>query len=164
MLVKPGTAFWPPKASYRDPHPYVVISEEIDGKVLTVNFTDIANYPSSTCIVDAAEYAPPLTKRSAVYYRNPYLWEVSRLEENLQKGDVLRQCPDVSPQLLKRIIDGARRTPDIDDPIKEKFGLLGGAVAANADILPGGVKKSPSQPPPLVIPSFKPRPATEKPE
>jgi hypothetical protein len=161
-----GTAFRPPKASYRIPHPYVVISEEVDGEIMAVNFSDEENYPSSACFVDVAEYPEELTKRSVIYYRNPYEAKAAYIERNLGNGGVLSRCTAVSPKLLQRIIDGARRTPDIDDSVKLKFGLLEGAAVAKAAIVivPTAAKAPPAQPPPVVIPQRKPRPAFIKPE
>ena len=90
-------------------HPWFVISDALQGEVLTVNITDAA-FEDSTCILQPGDHACVI-KPSAVRYRSAKAWRVQELQKNLALCYV---HPDLaSAELLKRIIDGGLKSEDL---------------------------------------------------
>lgn len=124
MAIKPGAVFWPlPTADVPRPHPWIVISEVVDGKVLTVNITDEDNCPGSPCILEIGEHQS-VTKRSAIYYKLFRERDALALEKALAKKIGINLCPDVSPALLARIITGMKASREVRDAVKIQYGLM----------------------------------------
>jgi hypothetical protein len=97
-----GTVFIP---FSEDTHPYIIISDELDGYVLVVNLSDARKHPDSTCFIKRGEH-PAVTKDSAVFYKAAKPREVALLKKNLQKYATVFAEP-CSPAILERIIAGA---------------------------------------------------------
>ena len=92
-------------------HVWIVISDEVGGCVLTVNVTDIAHYPDSPCVLQIGDH-PAITKRSAIAYRRAKARPARRIDECIAEG-TLRRLSNCSPDLLARIIEGARQADDL---------------------------------------------------
>ena len=109
-MPEPGTVFQiVPEGSN---HYWVVISTPRDGKVLIVNITDERHCPDSPCKVAIGEH-PSVDKASAVYYRKARVFEAARIDEQLQNPTLVRQLENCTPELLQKIIDGARKAEDL---------------------------------------------------
>lgn len=101
-----GTVFVPP---IRGGHRWFVISDVVDGEVLTVNITD-AEHEDSTCILEPGDH-PCVAKLSAVRYRSAKAWPVQELRNNLA---LCKVHPNVaSPALLQRMIEGGLKSEDL---------------------------------------------------
>ena len=96
-----GTVFQPLAEGM---HPWFIISDERDGKVLAVNISDADKHPESTCFLFRDEHES-VKKDSGVFYRQAMLMEVTKLKKDLkQYCTVFPDCPE---EILKRIIAGA---------------------------------------------------------
>ena len=101
-----GTVYSPP---FPGAHRWFVISDVVDGEVLTVNITD-AEHEDSTCILQPGDHAC-VTKLSAVRYRGAKAWPVQELRNNLT---LCKVHPDLaSATLLQRMIDGGLKSEDL---------------------------------------------------
>lgn len=121
--VKRGLVFWLiPAGECTHPHPWFVISDEVSGKVLTVNVTDAKNY-QSTCVLAPGDH-PDITKPSAVFYRMHREREAAGIGLALGAGIGIRHLKDASPALLTRIITGLIASTDVTDAIKVKYGFI----------------------------------------
>jgi hypothetical protein len=101
-----GVVFTPP---FPGAHRWFVISDVVDGEVLTLNITD-AEKEESTCYLFPGDH-PCITKRSAVRYRSAKAWPVQELRKNL--GQCRTYSDLASAELLRKLADGARKSPDL---------------------------------------------------
>jgi hypothetical protein len=93
-------------------HFWVVISAPLNGLVLAINITDASHSPDSPCKIAPGEH-PRIYKDSVAYYRKAREFEAARIDELLKNPQMLRQLEDCSPELLNRIIAGARVADDL---------------------------------------------------
>jgi len=104
-----GTAFKVTGAGY---HLWVVISKpNNDGNVVCVNLTDSNNYLDSTCHLQVGDHEF-ITKSSAVMYKKARLWREADIAKRIRSGQ-LTQYPDLRPEIIKQIIDGALCSDDL---------------------------------------------------
>jgi hypothetical protein len=98
-------------------HPWIIISEERDGKVLAVNITDVSGFNNPTCVLGIGDH-PIVTKPSAVYYKIAQEFIVTKLEKNLKKYCTVHKdlC---SNEVLARIIEGALIDEDFTPRLRE---------------------------------------------
>lgn len=123
MALKPGVVFWAlPTEEVPKPHPWVVISEVVDGLVMTVNITDRSTCPDQTCLVEIGEHER-VYKPSAIWFQMCRPREAAALEKVLLKKAGMVKCENATEAFLKRIIFGFRTCPHIKDLVKDKFGL-----------------------------------------
>ena len=126
VLIWQGMVFWakPGDAGTKRPHPRIVISNPVNGKVLTVNFTDYSKHPLSTCVVEKPEHSC-LYKKSCVFYACPIEMEIQWLGKIFadNRPDIERH-PDLSPALLARVIAGLIATGDMLEDVKQKYGFI----------------------------------------
>jgi hypothetical protein len=108
-MPKPGTVFQPLGDGY---HFWVVISKERKGHVLVVNVTDVKHAPDSPCILQPGDH-PNITKPSAVRYKDAQAFSAMNIDQQIVDGSYIRQLPDCSPQVLQRIIAGAKKADDL---------------------------------------------------
>lgn len=106
-MPPPGTAFWPIGS-----HPWVVISRPIKGKVLAVNITDVGNCPDSPCKVNVGDH-PCIKKPSAIYYKKAREFDAVKIDQELSSGKNAKKLSPCSPQLLARIVRGAKVADDL---------------------------------------------------
>ena len=93
-------------------HFWIVVSAPLNGKVLAINVTDAVHSPDSPCKIAPREH-PRVYKESVAYYRKAREFEAARIDELLQNSQNLRKLENCSPELLKRIIEGARVADDL---------------------------------------------------
>jgi hypothetical protein len=131
-MVKIGTAF---QLAGTGNHLRVISEPNEKGEVVCVSITDSSHYPDSTCHLEPGDHEF-ITKRSAVLYKSMgmHLWPAAVIERHLQSQlprrrfvsgsaaaiegilqGTLRQYEDFSPEILKRIIDGALLSDDIPE-------------------------------------------------
>lgn len=109
-MPKPGTVF---QLKVDDGnHFWVVISEPKGGKVLTVNVTDARNSPDSPCKLKVGDH-PIIVKPSVIFYRKSREFVAVMVDEQIAQGKSVKQLPDCSPELLQRIIAGAKSADDL---------------------------------------------------
>lgn len=108
-MPKPGTVFQLRLDGGN--HFWVVISEPRNEKILAVNVTDAKNSPDSPCRLDHRDH-PEITKPSAIFYRKSREFDAAMVDAQIADGRVVRKLADCSPELLQRIIDGARAADD----------------------------------------------------
>ena len=122
--VGPGVVFWPlPTEQVPEPHPWVVISGIVAGKVLTVNVTDRRNCPNSPCFLEVREHEC-ITIPSAIFYGLFRERDASLMGRALARGTGLNHCSNLSPELLTRIITGFKACKDVRNSIKVKYGFI----------------------------------------
>ena len=117
--IAPGVAF---KPNGERCHDWVVISEPVNGEVLAVNITDSKHYPDSPCLLRKGSESW-VSKHSVAYYPKAKTFLVAKLAQELSRGVLCTQFPDVSPDTLERLILGAIRCDDMTASLKIKFGL-----------------------------------------
>ena len=93
-------------------HFWVVISPVMNGLVLAVNITDFENCPQSPCVFEAGAHAV-ITKRSVAFYRKAREFEARKIDHLLEAGQYLRRLQDFPPELLERLVAGARKADDL---------------------------------------------------
>jgi hypothetical protein len=109
-MPEPGTVFQiVPEGGN---HFWVVISAELNGKILAVNITDEGHCPDSPCKVAVGEH-PRLVKASVAYYRKAREFEAVKVDEQLQNPTLVRRLENCSPELLRKIVEGARNAEDL---------------------------------------------------
>lgn len=91
-------------------HYWIIISEEVDGKYLAVNITDINNYPDSTCLLNAGDH-PVIIKPSCIFYKKAKRFPSAGMAETLAKHAITFEA--CSEELLKKIIEGAFISEDL---------------------------------------------------
>lgn len=124
VVIKPGVIFWPlPTEETPKPHPWIVISQPVNGKVLTVNITDECHCPDSPCVLEIAEHVC-VTKRSVIHYILFKERDAQQMSRALTRGTGLNICDDVSPDMLRRVIYGMKKTAFVRDSIKIKYGII----------------------------------------
>lgn len=91
-------------------HTWVVISEPAkDGdNVLLVNFSSVKPGVrfDQACVLEAGEHRC-ITKRTFVYYHFARVEPARELERKISCGEATSPYPPVSPEILKRIREGA---------------------------------------------------------
>jgi hypothetical protein len=93
-------------------HFWIVISKEKRGMVLAVNSTDATKCPDSPCKINIGDH-PAIIKPSAIIYRYAREFVSSKIDELCAKGSYLRQLDDCSPEVVKRIVAGAKQADDL---------------------------------------------------
>src|SRR2546426_1182410 len=93
-------------------HFWIVISEVMNGKVLAVNVTDAKHCQDSPCKIGVGDH-PVIEKPSAVHYRKAREFDARLVDDRLAAGTLVRQLADCTPELLNRIIEGARIADDL---------------------------------------------------
>jgi len=95
-------------------HLYIIISSQCPkGRVLMVNITTAYNVPEqfSKCFIHPGEH-PFIDHRSAIAYSRAKICSYSALEAGIRVGSILER-DGISPELLKRIQDGAINNDDL---------------------------------------------------
>lgn len=92
-------------------HFWVVISAPRNGKILAVNVTDARNAPDSPCQINCGDH-PEITKPSVIFYRKSREFDAAMVDAQIADGRAVRKLADCSPELLQRIIDGAKAADD----------------------------------------------------
>jgi hypothetical protein len=124
VSIHPGVVFWGKSDSGKRPHPRIVVSGIVIGKVLTVNFTDWENFPNSPCIVEKTEHSC-LRKKSAIWYNKPLELDAALLGALLAQNRPDIACyPNLSPALLARVVAGLKASGEITEELKEKYGFI----------------------------------------
>jgi len=108
-----GTAF---QARGDDNHIWVVISEPKNGKILVVNFTDEKHNSDKSCCANNSNYCE-LTKPSVIFYKMAREYTALAVDVQLQTQEHVRRLADCPPELLLKIIEGAK----ISDEFKPRF-------------------------------------------
>lgn len=123
VSISPGIVFRPNTGIGRLTHPYVVIAVA-DGLALTVNWTDFEHYEESTCQLVPGDH-PQVTKPSVMVYPRFKELPVAVLGVQLAKEEPceLQRLSDLRPEILQRIIDGARTSMDLTDSVKRRYRL-----------------------------------------
>jgi len=103
-----GTVFQP---LAEDMHPWFIISDEKNGKVLAVNVTDFHKCPDSPCVLNVGDHES-IVKKSAVHYYYSQVYAVKKLQKDLVKYCTVFKTP-CSKEVMGRIIAGAF-VPDND--------------------------------------------------
>lgn len=121
--IVPGVVFWPlPTPETPQPHPWVVVSPVIGGKVLAINLTDYDSCPDKSCAVEIGEY-PTLKKKSAAFFQKCRSFPVAILTAELSTQLRMVHCTSVDPQLLERLRVGIKNSVLVRDTIKIEYGL-----------------------------------------
>jgi len=110
-MPSPGTVFQLHDGSTTN-HFWIVISREVNGRVLTVNVTDLSHCPDSPCRVNVGDHEA-IEKPSVIYYRKAREFFAESLDSELAAGRFIRRLPDCRPEILQRIIEGARIADDL---------------------------------------------------
>jgi hypothetical protein len=92
-------------------HFWIVISKAKSGQVLAVNLTDSENC-QSPCHFEVNEH-PTIVKPSCVFYKKANVFSAEKIDSELEKSTTVRKLDDFSPELVKRIIEGARSAEDL---------------------------------------------------
>lgn len=108
MLGKGSTIYLAKGA--RTPHLHIIISDDLDGKVLTVNVTSIENrFDDCCCILEPIEH-PFLKKKSVINFADARETELLVLEDLIEQNKSMSQkdrfCEvreDCSEELLEKI-------------------------------------------------------------
>jgi hypothetical protein len=108
-MIQPGTIF---RLLVGGSHFHVVISNEMNSKVLCVNFTDSSNDPDSPCKLTPGEHEC-ITKESVIPYRRAKEWPAKVVKDELEKGTAIQWVGQCSDDLLAKIIEGARKADDL---------------------------------------------------
>ncbi|AKL98041.1 hypothetical protein [Endomicrobium proavitum] len=120
-IVK-GKAFWEVDRSGVK-HLYFVLSEpNIDDRVLVVNITDASGVPAGrdkSCVLNLGEH-PAITKKSVAYYFRAIELNASAIISEINKKGI-NQVEDLSESTLKKIQDGAKRSPLLPNKLKKYF-------------------------------------------
>ena len=93
-------------------HCWIVISLVRNGTVLAVNITDVKHSPDSPCKLNVGDH-PHITKPSVAYFRKAREFDAQSIDREIQAGIAVRQLPDCRPDVLQRIIDGAKIADDL---------------------------------------------------
>jgi len=101
-------------------HFWVVLSPVKNGRVLAANITDYAHCPDSPCVLETGDH-PAITKRSVVYYRKAREFEAARIDLLITGGVQVRKLTDCRPEVLARIIAGAKVADDLTRRFLEYF-------------------------------------------
>lgn len=109
-MPRPGTVFQ--IVPEGDNHFWVVISAPLNGMVLAVNITDIENCPDSPCKIAIGEHEC-VRKESAVHYRKAREFDEGMVDLQLQNPELVRQLQECSPDLLRKIVEGAKNADDL---------------------------------------------------
>lgn len=93
-------------------HFWIVISKPLDGRVLVANLTDEEHCPKSPCCFEADEH-PIIKKTSVIYYYKARTFEAAAIDAQLKSHRHIRRLPSFSPELVQRIIEGAKIAEDL---------------------------------------------------
>ena len=109
-MPQPGLVFQ--LTSEGDNHFWVVISPIVKGLVLAVNITDFAHCPDSPCVFEAGSH-PIIYKKSSAYYRKAREFDADKIDQLLKDGQHVRRLTDFTPELLSRLVAGAKSSNDL---------------------------------------------------
>jgi hypothetical protein len=112
--MKAGDTFLVPDAFGK--HLNVVLAVLEDGSAITCHLTHLDRHSDTTCVIEANEH-PFVDRRTVVRY------SAAQICCEGQQLDALERCIEkkfdpVSPDLLKRIIQGALNSPQTPDKVK----------------------------------------------
>ena len=93
-------------------HRWIVISQPKNGQVLCVSVTDEGKCPHSTCKIKIGEHCS-ITKPSAISYRFAREFPAAGIDREVAAGTNVDTWVDCSPELVGRIIDGAKKSDDL---------------------------------------------------
>ena len=108
-MPQPGTVFQLVGDGH---HFWVVISPVKNGNVLAINITDVQHSPDSPCKLNVGDH-PNITKPSVAFYRKAREFDAQAIDREIQSGAAVRQLADCRPDVLQRMIDGAKTADDL---------------------------------------------------
>jgi hypothetical protein len=98
-------------ASY-DSHLWFIISDPgCDHFILIANFTSWREDKDLSCVVEPHEH-PYLSKTSCVNYAKSKIVPTIKIEQLIESSHIIPNAP-LSPELLKRIREGAGNSPEM---------------------------------------------------
>ena len=96
-------------------HIWVIISDPAknEDRFVFVNFTTLTdNCVDDACILQNEDYPPFLTQPTTVAYSRHQIGDVKSMEMLLAVGK-FHSMPNVTPETLQKIINGAHKTPEL---------------------------------------------------
>ena len=96
-------------------HIWVIISDPAknEDRFVFVNFTTLTdNCVDDACILQNEDYPPFLTQPTTVAYSRHQIGDVKSMEMLLAVGK-FHSMPNVAPQTLQKIVNGAHKTPEL---------------------------------------------------
>jgi hypothetical protein len=101
---------------------FVISDPNVDNKVLIVNATDIKNTIArndSSCFIYPGEH-PRITKISVIFYSMAEERNASSILSDIKDGKI-KECENLSEELLSRIQNGAKRSKFLHKKFKKFF-------------------------------------------
>lgn len=114
-------------------HPYVVLTNPVEGRVLIVNFSDHEHDPDAECVVKHAELPKILKKDSFLFFAKTSEVTCEKMPKLLAENQAIKHLPDLPPEILDRVLRCAKLSRDIPDRLKIKYGI---SPAANKTTAP----------------------------
>ena len=121
-LIAPGFAVWIKNpAQGRKPHLYFVIAGPVgdEGRILLVNMTTKREGSDLSCVLSPGDH-PCVKHESVVEYGRALYTTVASLEMQMRKlPDLFKPDVPASPELLRRLREGALRSPHLEPMYKQ---------------------------------------------
>ena len=115
--IQPGFVF---RVKALRAHPWVVLSAPTldNPKFVAANWSTLDDTCiDDACILNRADH-PLITRPSTMIFSRARLWDSDRLSSGIDQ-QALEVLPQVSAIVLKRIIDGARKSPELRQEWKD---------------------------------------------
>jgi hypothetical protein len=122
-MLKPGDTFIAPLTSKAIEHLWIILTNaDAEGKAVAVNITTRHSLSETTVILNAGDH-PFVKHPSVINYTDAQLIDLKAVETAIEKQPrnfVCKSHQPCSPDLLKRIQDGMRKTKSVKKHIKQR--------------------------------------------